>query len=177
MLKEDDYRDFLQAMLDEIGVHEKRNHWTLIKREDMPPGMKTIMAVWSFKRKRYPDGMLNKHKARLCAHGGQQTWGQDYSDTYAPVVTWVRVHLLLTIAKIHKLESKSIDFLLAFPQADLDVPVYMELPAGISPINDVDSNHRRYVLRLNVSLYGLRQSSHNWFEKLSKGLSIEILSR
>jgi hypothetical protein len=31
------------------------------------------------------------------------------------------------VAKIHGLPSKSIDFVLAFPQADLEVPVYMEL--------------------------------------------------
>ena len=69
----------------------------------MPIGAKTIMAIWSFKRKRYPDGSLNKHKARLCAHGGQKTWGKDYWDTYAPVVTWASVRLLLIIAKIHNL--------------------------------------------------------------------------
>jgi hypothetical protein len=161
MLKESDYRDFFQAMIDEIQVHEKRQHWTLVERKDMPQGTKTIMAIWSFKRKRFPDGLLNKHKARLCAHGGQQTWGQDYWDTYAPVVTWASVRLLLIIAKIHKLESKSIDFVLAFPQADLDVPVYMELPPGVTPIDETDDNRRRYVLRLNKSLYGLKQAGHN----------------
>ena len=75
MLKENDYKKFFQAMLDEISVHEDREHWTLLERKDMPSGHKTIMAIWSFKRKRYPDGSLNKHKARLCAHGGQQIWG------------------------------------------------------------------------------------------------------
>ena len=146
MLKENDYADFFQAMLDEISVHEQRNHWTLIERRSLPPGTKTIMGIWSFKRKRYPDGSLNKHKARLCAHGGQQTWGQDYWDTYAPVVTWASVRLLLIVAKLHKLESKSIDFVLAFPQADLDVPVFMELPSGVTPIDEIDSNRRKYVL-------------------------------
>ena len=171
MLKEDDYRMFFQAMLEEISVHEEREHWTLMNRRDMPSDAKTIMAIWSFKRKRYPDGSLNKHKARLCAHGGQQTWGQDYWDTYAPVVTWASVRLLLIVAKIHKLESKSIDFVLAFPQANLDVPVYMELPAGVVPADDIDENRRRYVLRLNKSLYGLKQAGHNWFEKLRTGLT------
>jgi len=170
MLKEDDYRDFFKAMIDEIEVHEKRDHWTLMERKDLPIGTKTIMAIWSFKRKRYPDGSLNKHKARLCAHGGQQTWGQDYWDTYAPVVTWASVRMLLIVAKIHKLESKSIDFVLAFPQADLDVPVFMELPSGVTPIDEIDDNRRRYVLRLNKSLYGLKQAGHNWFEKLRSGL-------
>ena len=170
MLQENDCKDFFDAMLEEIEVHENRAHWTLMRRDDIPPGAKTIMAIWSFKRKRYPDGSLHKHKARLCAHGGQQTWGQDYWDTYAPVVTWASVRLLLIIAKIHKLDSKSIDFVLAFPQADLPIPVYMELPAGVTPVDDIDSNKRQYVLRLNKSLYGLKSSGHNWFEKLRSGL-------
>ena len=100
------------------------------------------MAIWSFKSKRYPDESLNKHKARLCAHGGQQTWGQDYFNTYAPVITWASVRLLLIVAKIHKLDSKSIEFFLAFPQADLPIPVYMKLPAGVTPIDEVDSNRQ-----------------------------------
>jgi hypothetical protein len=114
------------------------------------------MAIWSFKHKRFPDGTLNKHKAHLCAHGGQQTWGQDFWKTYAPVVTWASVCLLLIVAKIHGLESKSIDFVLAFPQADLDVPVYMEVPAGGNLLDILDENRRRYVLKLNKSLYGLK---------------------
>jgi len=49
---------------------------------------------------------------------------------YAPVVNWASVCILLAVAKIHGLSSKSMDFVLAFPQADLEVPVFMELPLG-----------------------------------------------
>ena len=72
--------------------------------------------------------------------------------------------------KVHGLESKSIDFVLAFPQSDLDVPVYMELPAGVNPTNVSDGDCRCYILKLNKSLYGLKQAGYNWFEKLPKGL-------
>ena len=104
-------------------------------------------------------------------------FGENYWDTYAPVVTWASVRLLLIIAKIHNPDSKTIDFVLAFPQADLDVPVYMELPVGLSPDNEGDDFWRRYVLRLNKSLYGLKQAGHNWFQKLSKGLIDRLVSR
>jgi hypothetical protein len=170
MLREEDNKQFFKAMEVELDDHEVQHHWTLMERVNMPPGAKTIMAIWSFKRKRFPDGSLNKHKARLCAHGGQQTWGLDYWETYAPVVTWASVRLLLIVAKIHGLESKSIDFVLAFPQAELDVNVYMELPAGVNPVNVSDENRRRYVLKLNKSLYGLKQAGYNWFKKLREGL-------
>ena len=105
-------------------------------------------------------------------HGGQLTWRLDYWDTYAPVVSWASIQLLLIIARIHGLKSKSIVFVLAFPQANLDVPVYMELPAGINPTNVSDGDRHRYVLKLNKSLYGLKQAGYNWFEKLRKGLII-----
>jgi len=68
-------------------------------------------------------GHSNKPKARLCAHGGMQTWGQNYWETYAPVVNWASVRLTLAIEKIHGLSLKSINFVLAFPHADLEIPV------------------------------------------------------
>ncbi len=68
-MQEKDYHDFVLAMVHEVDDHEKRGHWTIMQRCNMPPNSKTIMSIWSFKQKRYLDGTLNKHKARLCAHG------------------------------------------------------------------------------------------------------------
>ncbi len=76
--------------------------------------------------------------------------------------------IILVIAKIHGLLSKSIDFVLAFSQADLEIPVYMELPIGFDAANG--ENHKFYMLRLNQSLYGLKQAGYNWFATLSSGL-------
>ncbi len=167
-MKEKDFNDFVLAMVHEVDDHEKHGHWTIMQRCNMPADSKTIMSIWRFKQKRYPDGTLNKHKARLCAHGGMQTWGENYWETYAPVVNWASVCLILAIAKIHGLLSKSIDFVLAFPQADLEVPVYMDLPIGFDAPNG--DNRKFDVLRLDKSLYGLKQASYNWFAKLSNGL-------
>ncbi len=46
----------------------------------------------------------------------------------------------------------------------------MELPAGINPVNVSDIDQRRYIIKLNKSLYGLKQAGFNWFEKLKEGL-------
>ena len=46
---------------------------------------------------------------------------------------WVIVRLLLAVAKIHKLSSEGINCVLAFPQTNLEVPVYMEPPMGFLP--------------------------------------------
>ena len=91
MLKQDDSAEFIKAMVKETRDHESRGHWEVVKRSSLPIGTKTIQAIWSFKRKRFPDGTLNKYKARLCAHGGMQQWGVNYWETYAPVVNWISV--------------------------------------------------------------------------------------
>ena len=49
----------------------------------------------------FPDGSINKYKARLCAHGGMQQRGVDYWETYAPVVNWLSVRLLLILSVVH----------------------------------------------------------------------------
>ena len=125
------------------------------------------MAIWSFKRKRYPDGTLNKHKSRFCAHGGQHQWGINYWETYAPVVNWVSVRFLLIISELAGLETQALDFVLAFPQAKLYVPVYMKIPPGI----DIENVSKyEYLISLKSSLYEHKQSSANWYDCLKKGL-------
>ena len=166
MLKQKDYQDFIKAMSVEIDDHTTRQHWKVHLRSEcnFP---KTILAVWSFKRKRFPDGSLNKHKARLCAHGGMQQWGVHYWETFAPVVNWLSVCLILVLAIIYDLPVKSIDFVLAFPQSKLDVPIFMELPPGFETQY---GQKGEYIIKLKKSLYGLKQSELNWYEKLKTGL-------
>ena len=69
-------------MIKEFEAHEARSHWTLIKNSEVNNKyknkygkLKNILSIWSFKRKRSPDGKLMKHKYRLCEHGGMKKWG------------------------------------------------------------------------------------------------------
>ena len=146
--------------------HKGRGNWILVPRSTILSRNKPIKAISSFKRKRVPDGRLNKHKARFCAHGGMQCWGENYLETFLPVVNMISVKWLLVIAKIHGFESKSIDFVLAFPQADLDIDIWMELPIGFQTIEDPNHSQLYYVLKLKKNLYGLKQAIFNWYEKL-----------
>ena len=81
-------------------------------------------------------------------------------EDYYTVVNWISVRPLFATTKIYKLKLWSIDFVLAFPQADLNVNVYMELPISIYAPNGGKSNH---VLNFNKSLYVLKQAGTNWF--------------
>ena len=67
--------------------------------------------------------------------------------------------MLLILSLLHNLEARSIYFTLAFPQADLNVDVYTELPPGF----DMGGNSGSRIIKLNKLLYVLCQSSHNWW--------------
>lgn len=77
------------------------------------------------------------------------------------------VRLVLILALIFNLPTRSIDFVLAFPQAELDVPVFMEIPAGMVVEG---AEQGEYIIELKKSLYGLRQGSFNWFQEFKAGL-------
>ena len=78
MLKHEDRMEFINAMFEELDYNHSRGYWTVMPRRDIPLGHKTIMAIWSFKRKRFPDGYMKKYKGRLCAYGGQQKYKINY---------------------------------------------------------------------------------------------------
>jgi hypothetical protein len=77
-MQQPDVAKFVEAMAKEIHDHESHDHWEIVHHDTIPSGHKTIQAIWSFKRKHFPDRTLNKHKALLCAHGGMQQWGVSY---------------------------------------------------------------------------------------------------
>jgi hypothetical protein len=163
-MQQEDRDDFIQAMVKELKDHHDNKHWKLVPRSAIGDA-KTIKAIWAFKRKRRPDGSLMKHKARLNAHGGMQVYGENYWDTYAPVVNWISIRMMLTLSVIHDLYTTSIDFTLAFPQAEVDTTIYMEVPIGCEvPEGD-------YVCLLLKNLYGLRQASKTFYEYLRDTLT------
>jgi hypothetical protein len=49
----------------------------------------------------------------------------------------------------------------------------MELPLGVIPVDVTDNNQCRHVLKLNKSLYGLKQAGYTWFKKLHQGLVVQ----
>ena len=88
---------------------------------------------------RYPDGRIIKHKSRMCSHGVIQQWGVNYWDTFCPVVNWMSLRSMLTIIIIRELHTKSVDFFLAYTQADVKTEIFMELTISFG----VEGSHPR----------------------------------
>ena len=78
MKRQPDKPQFITAMQKEISNHEKRKHWKLVHRSETK-GAKTIMAIWSFRRKRDSIiGKVTKYKSIICTHGGMPEKGLNY---------------------------------------------------------------------------------------------------
>ena len=101
MLLQPDKSDFILSMIKEVGLHEARSHCTLMKKSEVnnkhkkkDVKLKTMLYIWYFKRKRFPNRRSMKHKDRLCAHGEIQQWVVKYWETYSPVVSWISMRSL-----------------------------------------------------------------------------------
>jgi hypothetical protein len=116
-----DKKEFRVAMEKEIQDHEERDHWKVVPKTNVPLGTRILQSVWSFKRKRRIDTrQVYNHKARLPAHRGQQEYGVNYWETYAPVVSWSSIRFFLSISRLSGWHTQQIDFVLAFPQAQVE---------------------------------------------------------
>jgi hypothetical protein len=154
--------DYVKAMKLEIAQLVKYNTWEVTPRSGvprMPDGTEqsVLKGTWAFKLKR-----LLKFKARYCCRGETQQEGVDFFETYAPVVQWSTVQMLLTMVLSKGWTTKQVDYTNAFAQANLTDEVYLEQPRGFDSVK----NHIDNVLRLQKSLYGLRQAPQTFFEKL-----------
>ena len=87
--------------------------------------------------------------------------------THSPVVSWFTCRILLLHSLIFRWHTRQIDFVLAYPQADIEQPLYMKLPHGIK----VKNKHKKtHVLKLRKNLYGQRQAGRVWFKHLTSKL-------
>ena len=163
-----DAAQFKTAMEKEIDDHTSRGHWEIMRRQDLPTGTRVLPAVWSMKRKRRIFTQeVYRWKARLTIDGSKQRYGIDYDETYSPVITWPAARFFLILSLIEGWHSRQLDFILAYPQADVERELYMEIPRGVSVPGAERGAH---VLKLKKNLYGQRQAGRVWYDHLKKGL-------
>jgi hypothetical protein len=155
----DEWKEAMQKEYDDLM---KNGTWKLV---DPPYGTKLIGYKWVFENKYRSDGSLDKQKARLVGKGFAQKEGVDYEETFAPTEKWATICTLFSMAaqngwKIHQMDVKT-----AFLNGDFKKNVLMSQPEGF-----VVKGQEHKVCKLIKSLYGLKQASRAWYEKLTKYL-------
>ena len=124
----------------EIEELENHNTWEVLERSSIPEGANILPSTWAFKIKRTPSGEVRKFKARFCVRGDKQIEGVDFFESYAPVVSWSTVRMLLCLTMQMGWETRQVDFSNAFVQATLEETVYVTLPAMFGDTNGIDSS-------------------------------------
>ena len=160
---------FWQKGIDkELASHRKNRTWTLVPRSD---ATNVLTSRWVFNVKQLPDKngkLCEALKARLVARGFQQIEGIDYSETFAPVIKFTTIRLLLAVA-LFDLELHQMDVITASLNGDLDEDIYMEQHEGC-----VDGANPDFVCKLLKAIYGLKQAHRQWHYKIDSFLLIEL---
>ena len=145
--------EWQSAIEQEFNSLKENNVWTL---ETLPKGRKAIGCKWVFRKKDLPGGGI-RYKARLVAKGYSQVQGVDYTDTFAPVLKYQSLRMLMAIANEEDSHIHQMDVTTAFLYGELKEEIYMQLPEGFS-----HPGQEGKVWRLHKSLYGLKQSPRCW---------------
>jgi hypothetical protein len=155
--------DWIRAMNEELDQIEKNNTWELVPR---PENNNVIGSKWVFKNKMNEKGQVVRNKARLVCKGYAQVEGQDFDETFAPVVRLEAIRMFLAYSyhknfKVYQMDVKS-----AFLNGDLEEEVYMEQPEGFSL-----TDNPNYVCKLKKALYGLKQAPRSCDQNLGDQVS------
>lgn len=157
----DDVESWKAAMKDEYLSFKENDAWTLV---DLPPDLKPVKCKWIFKIKKDKRN-VNQYKARLVAKGFTQRYGIDYTETFSPVVRNSTIRMLLALSVELDLEISHLDVSTAFLNGELKETIYMEQPEGFVVKGKEDK-----VCLLKRAVYGLKQSSRTWNEKVNDTL-------
>jgi hypothetical protein len=164
-MREPNKEQFLAAMEKEVSAHTEAGNFIIVPRHKVPQDVLVIPAVWQMKQKRrISTREVYKWKARLNFDGSKQVKGVNYWETYAPVASWSTIRFIPAMSIISNWHTKQLDFVLAFPQADVECDeIYMKIPRGF---NIPGSNPNDYVLKLQKNLYGQKQAGRVWNKHL-----------
>lgn len=161
-MKSEEREEWKIAIENELQSLQNLNTWVVV---DTPPKKNIIQPKWVFKRKTR-DGILDKYKARLVAKGFTQTEGIDYFDTFSPVARHSTTRLFIANATQRNRKLLKVDIKNAYLNAPVKEEIYLHIPEGLR----IDEAVRK-CLKLQKSLYGLKQSARNWYEFLVNWLS------
>ena len=112
---------------------------------------KIIGTKWVFTMKN--KDKEKKFKAWLITLENHQREGQDYEETYSPVINFILIHLFIAIfVCILQLEYILLDVKCTYLYGKVDKDIYITQPSDY-----IIAGKEHYILKINKALYGLHQ--------------------
>jgi hypothetical protein len=130
--------------------------------------MNDLPSTQAFKIKCFPDGTVKKFKAHSCAPGDPQKEGINFFETWALVVLWSKIQVVMVLTAKLGLHAVQCDITATFIHRH--VPPEEEI--YIHQLRGFKCGHGTEVLRICCTLYRLPQYFFKYFRELfsSKGL-------
>ena len=151
-----EYQDFWnEAIAEEIA---NLKAYDVYRFEPLPKGVRPINSRYVFKVKDNQQGLVDRFKARLVVQGFRQRFGIDYLKTHASVCKMQTFRYQMAHAAQHNLLHEIIDVKSAYLEADMKMPVYINIPGHPPPPG--------MAARLVKSLYGTKQAGRNWHQTI-----------
>jgi hypothetical protein len=110
-----------------------------------------------------------RYKARLVAQGFMQGPDIDFNETYSPVMNRITFRYLICLATQKRISLQLMDVMTTYLYGSLDYDIYIKVPDGIS-VSNANVGYNMYRVKLNKSLYDLKQSERMWYNRLKEFL-------
>ena len=163
-----DKEHWIESIKREVDALIANKTFTIIER---PENIRAIGFKWVFKIKENKDGTIERYKTRCTALGNLQRPGYDFDETFAPVVRYSTIRMLLAKAATSKMILHHMDVDTAFLYGTLDDTdkVYMKVPDTVPiPPHLIGKD---VVCQVHKGIYGLRQSPRLFNRNLNQTLS------
>jgi hypothetical protein len=111
-LKSEGADKWMEAIHSELASLREMRTWELIDKKEVPADARILPCNLVLKVKRHEDGTVERYKARVVILGNLQQVGVDYDLTFAPVIDFTIVRLMLAVASkkgyaVHHMDVKS----------------------------------------------------------------------
>jgi hypothetical protein len=157
--------EWKKAIENELESLLKNNTWQVVEKQSQ---WNVIGCRWLFKLKKDVDGNIKMFKARVVAKGYNQIEGCDFIETYAPVLKYKTLRVMLCLAALMmNVKLNQMDIKTAFLNAKVTENIYMTAPEGF-PVKEGQ------VLKLVKALYGIKQAPNEWYAEISKFLKNDL---
>ena len=140
---------------------------TLAKWEEVKP----VGYKWVFVKKHNENNEIIRYKVRLVAQGFSQKPGINYEETFSPVMGAITYNFLISLVVPEWLDMCLMNVITTYLYGSMDNDIYMKIPEGFKFLEENSTKPRNmYSIKLQWSLYGLKQSGHMWYNHLSEYL-------